>query len=64
MFDLLDIDHEKAMDAAKYAVLFYLVSNVEFQQMVFQYVPNMGLSRPVMVALLYAVAYYLVQDLM
>ena len=64
MFDLLDIDHEKAMDAVKYAVLFYLVSNVEFQQMVFQYVPNMGLQRPVMVALLYAVAYYLVQDLM
>ena len=64
MFDLLDIDQEKAMEAAKYAVLFYLVSSPEFQQMVFQYVPNMGLSRPVMVALLYAVAYYLVQDLM
>ncbi len=64
MFDLLDIDQERAMEAAKYAVLFYLVSSIEFQQMVFQYVPNMGLPRPVMVALLYAVAYYLVQDLM
>jgi hypothetical protein len=63
MFDL-EFDQERAMDAAKYAVLFYLISSVEFQQMVFQYVPNMGFPRPVMVALLYAVAYYLVQDLM
>jgi hypothetical protein len=63
MFDL-EFDQEKAMDAVKAAVLFYLVSNVEFQQMVLQYVPNMGFPRPVMVALLYAVAYYLVQDLM
>jgi hypothetical protein len=63
MFDL-EFDQEKAMDAAKAALLFYLVSNVEFQQMVFQYIPNMGFPRPVMVALLYAVVYYLVQDLM
>jgi len=64
MFDLMEFDQERAMEAAKYAVLFYLVSNVEFQNMVLQYVPNVGFPRPVMVALLYAVAYYLVQDLM
>jgi hypothetical protein len=52
------------MDAAKYAALFYLVSSAEFQNMVLQYLPAGMLPKPMMVALLYGVAYYMVQEFM
>jgi hypothetical protein len=60
----MQFDEDRAMDAAKYAALFYLVSSVEFQNMVLQYLPADMLPKPMMVALLYGVAYYMVQEFM